>query len=34
LPMGWKDVAAYIILILVLIIRPEGIFGNKERKKV
>lgn len=34
LPMGWKDIAAYIILILVLIIRPEGIFGNKERKKV
>jgi branched-chain amino acid transport system permease protein len=34
LPIGWKDMAAYIILILVLIIRPEGIFGNKERKKV
>jgi branched-chain amino acid transport system permease protein len=34
LPIGWKDMAAYIILIFVLIIRPEGIFGNKERKKV
>jgi len=34
LPMGWKDVAAYIILILVLMIRPEGLFGIQEKKKV
>jgi len=34
LPVGWKDVAAYIILILVLIIRPEGLFGITEKKKV
>jgi branched-chain amino acid transport system permease protein len=34
LPIGWKDVAAFIILILVLMIRPEGIFGIQEKKKV
>lgn len=34
LPMGWKDVAAYIILILVLMLRPQGLFGIQERKKV
>lgn len=34
LPVGFKDVAAYIILIIVLIIRPEGLFGIQEKKKV
>jgi len=34
LPEGWKDVAAYIILILVLILRPEGLFGVQAKKKV
>jgi branched-chain amino acid transport system permease protein len=34
LPEGWKDVAAYIILILVLMIRPEGLFGIQQKKKV
>jgi len=34
LPEGWKDIAAYIILILVLIIRPEGLFGIQQKKKV
>jgi branched-chain amino acid transport system permease protein len=34
LPAGWKDVAAYIILIGILIIRPEGLFGIQEKKKV
>jgi branched-chain amino acid transport system permease protein len=34
LPAGWKDIAAYIILILVLILRPEGLFGVKQKKKV
>jgi branched-chain amino acid transport system permease protein len=34
LPIGWKDVAAYIILIGVLMIRPEGLFGIQEKKKV
>jgi len=34
LPIGWKDVAAWIILIAVLILRPEGLFGIQEKKKV
>ena len=34
LPIGWKDIAAFIILILVLMVRPEGIFGIQEKKKV
>jgi len=31
---GFKNIFAYIILILVLMIRPEGIFGIKEKKRV
>lgn len=34
LPEGFKDVAAYIILLVVLIVRPEGLFGATVRKKV
>ena len=34
LPIGWKDIAAFIILILVLMIRPEGLFGIQAKKKV
>lgn len=34
LPEGWKNVAAWIILIGVLIIRPQGLFGIQEKKKV
>ncbi len=34
LPVGFKDIFAYIILIAVLLIRPEGIFGLPERKRV
>jgi len=34
LPEGWKDVAPYIVLLLVLLLRPEGLFGLPMRKKV
>jgi branched-chain amino acid transport system permease protein len=34
LPAGWKDVTAWIILILILLVRPQGIFGIQEKKKV
>lgn len=34
LPAGFKDIFAYIILIAVLLIRPQGIFGIEERKRV
>jgi branched-chain amino acid transport system permease protein len=34
LPHGFKDVAAYVVLLLVLAIRPQGMFGTVGRKKV
>jgi len=34
LPRGFKDVFAWIILFVVLMIRPKGIFGIQERKRV
>jgi branched-chain amino acid transport system permease protein len=34
LPEGWKDIAAWIILIGVLMVRPQGLFGIQEKKKV
>ena len=34
LPEGFKDVAAYVILLVVLIVRPQGLFGTIARKKV
>jgi len=34
LPQGVKDVAAYVVLLLVLAVRPQGIFGAAGRKKV
>ena len=30
----WRDAAAFVILILILIIRPSGIFGKNTREKV
>ena len=34
LPEGFKDVAAYVVLLAVLAIRPQGMFGTVGRKKV
>jgi len=34
LPQGFKDVAAYVVLLIVLTVRPQGIFGTVGRKKV
>lgn len=34
LPHGIKDIFAWIILILVLVIKPSGIFGIHQKKKV
>jgi len=31
---GFKDVFPYIMLIGILVLKPEGIFGRKEKKKV
>lgn len=34
LPAGFKDVAAYVIVLIVLVVRPNGLFGGTLRKKV
>ena len=34
LPQGVKDVAAYVVLLIVLAVRPQGMFGTVGRKKV
>jgi branched-chain amino acid transport system permease protein len=34
LPEGFKDVAAYVVVLIVLMVMPNGLFGEKLRKKV
>lgn len=34
LPAGFADTTAYLILLLVLLVRPEGIFSTMQAKKV
>ncbi|MBK6866083.1 MAG: branched-chain amino acid ABC transporter permease [Ideonella sp.] len=34
LPEGFKDVAAYVVVLIMLALRPNGLFGEKLRKKV
>jgi len=34
LPEGFKDVAAYVVVLMMLVIRPNGLFGGNERKRV
>jgi branched-chain amino acid transport system permease protein len=34
LPEGFKDIAAYIVVLVVLMVRPHGLFGERLRKKV
>jgi branched-chain amino acid transport system permease protein len=34
LPEGFKDVAAYVVVLVVLLVWPSGIFGETARKKV
>ena len=34
LPEGWKDAAPYLVLLTVLMVRPEGLFGAYLSKKV
>ncbi|MFO1218295.1 MAG: branched-chain amino acid ABC transporter permease [Burkholderiaceae bacterium] len=34
LPEGFKDVAAYVLLLVVLALRPQGLFGQVVTKKV
>ncbi len=34
LPDGVKDVAAYVVVLIMLMLKPNGLFGDKLRKKV
>ena len=34
LPTGFKEIAAFLIMLIVLTIRPEGLFAQIQRKKV
>jgi branched-chain amino acid transport system permease protein len=34
LPEGVKDIAAYIVVLVMLVVKPNGLFGEKLRKKV
>ena len=34
LPEGFKDIAAYVVVLVMLVVRPNGLFGGAARKKV
>jgi branched-chain amino acid transport system permease protein len=34
LPDGFKDTAAYIVVLVMLVVKPNGLFGERLRKKV
>jgi len=34
LPEGFKDIAAYVVVLLMLMVKPNGLFGEQMRKKV
>ncbi len=34
LPDGFKDIAAYVVVLLMLMLKPNGLFGETMRKKV
>jgi branched-chain amino acid transport system permease protein len=34
LPEGFKDIAAYAVVLLMLMVKPNGLFGEQLRKKV
>ena len=34
IPTGYKDTIAFGILIIILLIRPQGILGKNEKEKV
>jgi branched-chain amino acid transport system permease protein len=34
LPQGFKDIAAYIVVLVMLMVKPNGLFGERLRKKV
>lgn len=34
LPAGFKDIAPYLVVLIMLVVKPNGLFGDKLRKKV
>jgi branched-chain amino acid transport system permease protein len=34
LPEGFKDIAAYVVVLVMLVVKPNGLFGGNLRKKV
>ena len=34
MPAGFKDIAAYVVVLIMLMVKPNGLFGEKLRKKV
>jgi branched-chain amino acid transport system permease protein len=34
LPEGFKDVAAYVVVLVMLVVKPNGLFGDNLSKKV
>ena len=34
LPEGYKDIAPYVVVLVMLVVKPNGLFGEKLRKKV
>ena len=34
MPEGFKDIAAYVVVLVMLAVRPNGLFGGHARKKV
>ena len=34
LPQGFKDTAAYIVVLVMLMVKPSGLFGERQGKKV
>jgi branched-chain amino acid transport system permease protein len=34
LPEGFKDTAAYIVVLIMLMVKPNGLFGERTGKKV
>jgi branched-chain amino acid transport system permease protein len=34
LPPGFKEIVAYLIMLAVLMVRPQGLFATMQRKKV
>ena len=34
LPEGFKDIAAYVVVLVMLVVKPNGLFGGSSRKKV